>query len=275
MKKILFSGILILLFTFPMEAQILKKLKKGIEKSVENTIVNKVSDKAASETEKSMDKMLDFQLDKSGFPMGLEQADLSEVPEVYDFDWSYIMEMDTKERKMEMKYFLKKDAPYFGIEMAEAGGIFIVMDPSRELTVMYINSGGNKMLRATSTAVNKEGETSMPEGNMEDYSFKQVDSKKILGYNCSGYQAENKDNIITFYVTTEPGVSFTDIYKSNKSNLPSGFDPEWLEEKNALMMQMIMEDKKNSKDNFEMTCIDLKPQDFSISKSEYNSIAGN
>ena len=41
------------------------------------------------------------------------------------------------------------------------------------------------------------------------------------------------------------------------------------------MMQMIMEGKKNARDNATVTCIALEKKKFSLNKGDYNSLAGN
>ena len=95
-----------------------------------------------------------------------------------------------------------------------------------------------------------------------------------MGYKCHGYQAENKDGVYTFYITSEPDISFMDMYNSDNAKLPANFDPKWIEDGNGLMMQMILEDKKNAKNNLIMTCIALEKQSVSLRKRDYKSLTG-
>ena len=272
MKKLVLTLILTALLAIPAQAQFLKKLQQKVSQQVENTVTNKVADKAAQEAGKSVDNMLDFSIG-DGFASGYEPIDYAEIPEVYEFDWSYVVKMETGQGDMTINYLLKKDAPYFGFKLPE-NDIQMVMDPSRNMNVMYMNSEGNKMVMATKIPeiTSEEMSSDLEE---DEFNFKKVGNKTIMGYDCTGYQGENAEMVLTFYVTTEPDVNFGDFYKSDKTNLPKGFDPKWIEDGNGIMMQMIMEGKKNSKNNTTMTCIALERKTSTINKIDYKSIAGN
>lgn len=272
MKNLILCGLLMAFAAMPLQAQFLKNLKKNVENRVEQVVVNKVADKAAAEADRSLENLMNVDFKNSGFNLGFEQVDPAEIPEVYEFDWRYVMTMNTAQGDMEMEYFLKKDAPYFGVRMPQ-NEMFMVMDHSREINVMYMNSGENKMIMATKAPDVKAEDMKEAGRYNEEMSFKPIGDKKILGYNCKGFQAENEDTVFTFYVTSEPGISFNDIYKNDNTKLPEGFDPEWLEDGKGLIMQMIMEGKKKAKDNFSMTCTGLEKKHFSIHKNEYRSIA--
>lgn len=274
MKKVVLMGVLIAFSAVPLQAQLLKKLQKKVEQGVENTVTNKVADKASAQAGKSVDNMLDFQMGNSGFASGFEQIPYADIPEEYNFDWSYVVKMETRQGDMMLNYFLKKEAHYFGFKLPE-NDMFMVMDPSRNMNVMYMNSNGNNMVMATSLPATGPGQLTADDAQAADLSFKKIGNKTIMGYNCSGYQGENKDMVFTFYVTTEPDINFGDFYKSDKTNLPKGFDPKWIEDGNGIMMQMIMEGKKSAKDNMTMTCIELEKKPMSIKKSDYSSLAGN
>lgn len=272
MKKVLLTGILVAFIAMPVQAQFLKNLQKKVSKQVENTVTNKMADKAAEEAGKSVDNMLNFSIG-DGFAKGYEPIDYAEIPEVYEFDWVYVVKIETVQGDMTINYLLKKDAPYFGFRLPE-NEMQMVMDPSRNMNVMYMNSEGNKMVMATKIPEISPGEMA---GNSEEdeFNFKKIGNKTIMGYDCSGYQGENSDMVLTFYVTNEPDINFGDFYKSDKSNLPKGFDPKWIEDGNGIMMQMIMEGKKNSKDNTTMTCVALERKLSTINKSDYKSLSGN
>jgi len=255
-------------FLIPAQAQVLRKLKKKVEHRVEQ----KVYDKTATETDKSVGRAMQPEYNNSSSPMGA-QADLSEVPETYEFEWRYVMKMENKEGEMHLNYFLKKDAPYFGLKLPNSVEMFMVMDESRNLMVNYMNSKGTKMITASRISKSPLNETEN-ENKRDKYTFKKINSKTIMGYNCRGFQAENKDGVYTFYITNEPDISFMDIYKSDKTKLPANFDPKWIEDGKGLMMQMILKDKKKAKNNLIMTCVALEKQSVILHKSDYKSLAG-
>ena len=261
-------------FLIPAQAQLLKNLKRKVEHRVEQKVTDKIADKAASEAGKSVDNAMEPNYKNSGFPLGIGQADLSEVPETYEFEWRYVMKMESKEGETLLNYFLKKDAPYFGFKLPNSDEMFMVMDQSRNLMVNYMDSNGTKMI--TASKISKSALNEMEEENERDETtFKKIDGKTIMGYKCNGFQAENKDGLYTFYITSEPDISFMDIYRSDKTNLPANFDPKWIEDGKGLMMQMILEDKKKAKNNLVMTCVALEKQSVKLHKKDYKSLAGN
>ncbi len=274
MKKAVLTTILMAFCLMPLQSQFLKNLHKKAEKRVENTVTNKVTDKASAEAGKSVDNMLNFQMGNSGFATGSEQVDYAEIPAVYEFDWSYVVKMETRQGEMILTYFLKKDAPYFGMKLPD-NDMHMVMDPSRNLNVIYMRSNGNNIVMVTKMPKTLPDEIVADNAANDEYSFKQIGNKTIMGYDCEGYQGENRDVVITFYVTTEPDISFGGIYKYDNTKLPKGFDPKWIKDGQGIMMQMIKEGKKNAKDNVTMTCIALERGNFSLNKGDYNSIAGN
>jgi hypothetical protein len=272
MKNLIYLGLAIFLMagTSTTEAQILKKLKKKITEKVEDAAVDNVSDKAAEETDKSLDNLWSKQLKNNQFSMGMDMVDPSEIPESYDFDWVYTLEMNTAEGEMDMIYHIKENAPYVGMKIPQAEDMFTVLDNSKDMTVLYMNSEGNKMVMATRFEVSEEEmEINDPYEKME---FEEIGTKNILGYNCQGYRAEDQENIYTFYVTDEAGVSFRDIYQENQKNVPKGLDADWLIDGTGLLMEMDMQDKTNPEKDITMTCTGIEKKSFTINTSEYQSM---
>ncbi len=273
MKKLILILFSLLLFSFPAEAQILKKLKNKIEKKVEDKVTDRVSDKAANETDSLMNQMLGNQMKSSGMmPMGVEQVSLEEVPAQYDFNWKYNAQVNTTQGNMEMIYRLKNKALYMGIEMHQGADVLMVMDTKNDLMAMFFDSQGKNMLMASRMKANK---TSAEDDFYKDAQVKQIDGKKILGYNCEGYEVETDNHIVQFYVTNEADVSFTQMYKYEKSKLPPAIKQEWLKNGNSLMMEIQMVDKNAPANNVSMVCTGLKREDMIIKKSNYQDMYGN
>jgi len=113
---------------------------------------------------------------------------------------------------MQLNYFLKKDALYFGFQLPNSEETFIVMDESRNLMVNYMNSQGYKMITASRISKSELNETE-DENERDETTFKKIGKKTNLGYKCRGFQAENKDGVYTFYISREPDISFMNIYK--------------------------------------------------------------
>lgn len=280
MKKF-FNCCLILVFAFTsnnLNAQFLKKLKQKVEDKVEQVATEKISNKAAEKAGNSLDKILDFKFKENApIPIGLETVSFDEIPAEYNFEWIYALKMESSQVKdaMNIDYYLKKDASYWGAKMNQEMELFMVYDFSNNLSVIFMKNDGNNLVSAT-----KINNTEIVEGasdvnfEMEDYKITEIEGKKILGYNCKGYVIENNEYKFTMFTTFDAPVNFADVYGKSKQ-IPKNFNLNWLSDgdNTGLLMEMLMEDKQNSKNNFKMECVNLEKKTFSISKSEYKSMA--
>lgn len=254
----------------PLHAQLLKKFWKKTDNRVENNISNKMAAKSAEEAENSLEYLMEMQLKNNGLPPGYEKVPFEDIPDFYEFEWYYVLQMETKEGFLTANYLLKKDASSFGFKYPH-NEHYMVVEPSNNLNILYVNSGGNKKLLAY--RLTDENTTARLTAIPEAYQFKKIGKESILGYECTGYQAENAEKVITIFITTEANISFNDIYKTKIASLPAGFDPGSLQDGKGLMMKMIIEGKKNAKGNATMTCTVLEKKPFSLYKRDYNGLA--
>ena len=198
-----------------------------------------------------------------------------QLPATYDFDYTYKLKMTHKKGDINLTYFLKEGAQYFGFDTADMTKgsdtkMFMVMDGNLGVTAMFMEMMDKKIVQKTKL------KASDFDNNSEDseYTFTKIDSKTIMGYECEGFVSENDDNKITFYITDDVPVSFNQVFGANAKQMPKGFNPDWMKKyaKNGLMMQMIFVDKKKSKNSMTMDCIGLDKTDFSINASAYGSM---
>ena len=269
MKNLILSSICALGMVLNANAQFLKNLKDKVERRVEQKVTDNIANKAASEADKSLNKMWETQLSKGPMAMGANRVDASEVPERYEFDWAYQMQMTTEQGTINMNYFLSENDSYFGMHVKEGGDMYMVLDMDKNLSVMYLNSEGNKFLMASKFDLE---DTETEEDHLEDYRITELGEKTILGYRCKGYQAENDEYVMTMYVTNEAPVSFMNMQQNKQAKLPKGFNADWLKEGNALMMEMDFKNKKRPKESGSMRCVGLEKQQLTINKNDYNSL---
>lgn len=248
--------------------QFLKKLKKKAEQAVEQVVIEKTADKAAQMAGKGMDKM--FNMKFGG------QADPSILPESYDFEWKYTLQMKHKKGNMNMTYYLKPDAKYFGsqAEMEDqkimAEGMFMVFDQNLNVLTIFMETENGKAGQVLQTPDMAVDTTDEDIASMEDYTFKEVGTKTILGYECQGFQMENEDMKMTMYVALDAPVSFNQVYGGSPKSLPKGFDPKWMEKaENSIMMEMDIINKKKKKFSAKMTCVTLEKSPKTIVISDY------
>lgn len=203
------------------------------------------------------------------------KASKVDLPPTYDFTWIMKMEMKTKKATVGMDYYMKEDATYFGFKndmlakQTEGGDMFMVMDISRDVSSIFMEMMGRKILQKTSLngLIDSDDTT-------QEFTYKEIGSKTILGYKCDGYQAENAEHKVTFYLTDEVPVSFTKVWGADKKSMPKGFNTAWMKKyaDNGAVLEMQFEDKKKAKNNSSMTCISIEKTNFSITTSEYKSM---
>jgi len=194
--------------------QFLKKLKKQAEKAVEEVVIRKTADKAAQMAGKGMDKI--FNIDLAG-----AQVDPKTLPKTYDFEWKYTLQMAHKKGHMNMTYYLKPNAKYFGsepeLEQSQmTNGMFMIFDEALGIIVILMENEDTK----SGYALKK------PTTNIENISDDDTD-KPLADYTIK--------------------------------ETPQGFDPKWMEKsKNSIVMEMDLVHKKKKKFNAKMTCIALE-----------------
>ncbi|NRD24392.1 DUF4412 domain-containing protein [Winogradskyella litoriviva] len=204
------------------------------------------------------------------------KASKAELPDSYDFDYIYKLKMTHKKGDITFDYYLSKDEEYFGFDSPEMNKgnndskIFMVMDAELQIAAMFMEMMDKKVVQKTKL----KASDFKSDDDMSDYTFTEIDSKTINGYECEGYVSENDEVKITFYITDDVPVSFSKAFGSNVKNMPKGFNGAIVEKyaENGLMMEMTYVDKKKSKNNMTMECISLEETEFSIDTTKYGSM---
>uniref|UniRef100_UPI0040470E84 DUF4412 domain-containing protein n=1 Tax=Mariniflexile sp. TaxID=1979402 RepID=UPI0040470E84 len=208
--------------------------------------------------------------------MGSGKLDASKLPEIYQFDWEYKTEIKAeKNEPMEMNYLIGPNKDYFGMEMSskeskQMGNVSMVMDSKAGITTMFMNANGQNMAQMM-----KIPDPDNDKKNEPNYSFKEIGTKTILGYESYGIELENADYKGTMYFTLDAPVNFSAFFAfSNNKNGPKGFDPALLKvlAEDALLMEMNFEHKKKKKQSFTMTAVSLEKKETIINKKDYQFI---
>lgn len=204
----------------------------------------------------------------------LKITDISKVPDTYNFDWSYNIKIETKDGETFLNYLIEKNQLYYGMKISSSENIFMVLDPQIKLMIMFMETEGKKWMNTAQYNYKKTNHFfSGKKSAQEKYKFKKVGNKTIVGYSCKGYQVENNDQVITFYITSEPDINFKAIYQLDKTHLPENFNPDWLNKAEGVLMQMSMEGIKHARNNMTLTCIKLSKEQHNFDKIDYLKIA--
>jgi len=254
------------------QAQFWKKLKDRAKDAAEETVLNKTADKAAEKTDKTLDKVFDMDFGKSS------KVDPAILQQTYEYNWKYTLQMKHKKGDMSINYHLREDGTDFGstFEMDQGtemmSGMFMVMDQAAGVTAILMERNGKKFGQVMSSVTDKVLDIAEEENTIQDYEFKEIGTKEILGYECQGFQMENEDVVMTMYVAFDTPVSFNQVAAGqNAKRLPKGIDPKWMDKigDNSLMMEMDVVNKKKPKQSTTMTCVALEENPMSIYMSEY------
>ncbi|MEN8125366.1 MAG: DUF4412 domain-containing protein [Bacteroidota bacterium] len=273
-RKILIILFFSVISTNLINAQFLKKFKQRVKYAAEEAVIMKAEEKAAGETGKVVDKLLNIDLKKMMKSKTGSPVDPSVLPDTYDFDWNYTMQMETKDGSFIINYFLKSGVKYFGSkpdikQPGTTGDMYTVMDMDRHINTIFIDMDGSKKAMANSVPIAMDFESDEGTAN-NDYTFKEIGTKEILGYTCQGFIMENDEMKMIIYAAMEAPVSFSQIFGMKTDKAPKGFNPKWLGKmESSLVMEVQYQDKKKNKNHVKMRCVSLNEELFSIEKNEY------
>ena len=151
-----------------------------------------------------------------------------------------------------------------------AEGMFLVFDQELNVLTIFMDSENGKAGHVLQTPDMADEIDDADIAEMGDYTFKEIDTKTILGYECQGFQMENDELKMTMYVALDSPVSFNQVYGGNPKSLPKGFDPKWMEKaENSIMMEMDVVNKKKKKFSAKMTCVALEKSPKTIVVADY------
>jgi hypothetical protein len=165
-----------------------------------------------------------------------------------------------------------------------ASGMLMVFDEELDIMAIFMETedgkSGTLLKSPISNNKNMEDEVNdaMDEAAfaLEEYTFTELGTKTILGYECQGFQMENDEMKMIMYMALDAPVSFNQIYGDHMKTTPEGFDPKWLEKaENSIVMEMEMINKKRSKYNTKMTCVALEKSPKTLVVSDYEFMSLN
>jgi len=312
MKTIKINKITVVLFFFLIgsgiqttQAQFWKKLKKRVKDGVEEAVLRKTEEKSTEKTEKVMDTLFaapkkigknrkgkhnkkNQKANKNGLKQGssLQNNDNISSSAIYNFEWKYVLKMESDEMKKQTKgeadfktiYYLNPNSTAFAtkFEMEEKaasamGNMIMINDPNTGVNLMLTEMNGHKM-KQTMRSVFKQGLDNQDQESV-NYTIVKTDTKTILGYTCQGFKINTTEGIINMYIAKDAPVSFNQSLSGNSRFKPKGFDTKWTKEfKNGLMMEMQFKSNKKKKYNMKLTCVELVEEPFSINIGEYKSL---
>ena len=266
--KIILVGVLLFGIAQGVEAQFLNRLKNRIVEEAEKVVIDKAADKAAEKTGEAMDRVLspDINIGSIFGELG-SPVDVSQLPEVYRFNYLYSMKMANEGGELLFDYLLSDSESYMGIKPNVGGDITMVMDEKNNAMVTV--TGG----QVFAMSLNTEDSDQLPEQEIdpmefiEDYKITELPNRTFLGYDCIGYRMENNEHSMIVYVAPDMEAGFQNVFNTKQANIPPEMKSLAKHYENGLMMYMEMEDK-NNKGNKEASttieCVAFEKTDIEI-----------
>lgn len=199
-----------------------------------------------------------------------------EVPESYSFD--YTLEIDVKDygskKANEMKLYVSKDKPYFGMEQYEDDKrMLIIFDNENQSMVTYDMAKKESMaIPINSMMMSAVGQMAL-EQELDKQQLevtKTDDTKKILGYKSKKFLYETVDVDSEVYVSDELPFS----WKESFGNMMSQFAPNFYERNpeydiNGMVLEAESKRKKDGKKS-EWKVTKIKEKAETINNSDFN-----
>lgn len=286
------------------EAQILNRIiretKREVANKVEDMVVEKTTEaivkRAMRPIEESFDKILEeafkedstkradnpgyrdtSTFDYSTFSEYLSSLNnVAELPDSYSFNLSMDIEVDDGDDKNVYTWHFSEGGEHFALEQLnnKDGKIIVLMDFNREVNVLYTEEkNGEKTAQAIpsmmklAAAFAKQSDES--DKNQELKVKKTGKTKRIVGYSCDEYKAENEENAFTFYAARKFPVTWDQAYGS----VIQQFAPQNAREEYNKIDGMVLESITKTKEKDEvittMTTKRVDQSKWTIQNSDY------
>ena len=93
---------------------------------------------------------------------------------------------------------------------------------------------------------------------------KSLGSKKLLGFNCDGYEITTQDGTTQFWVTNEaPATLYGAMFEKRAEAPNSPFT------KNSMIMEVTYTSSETASKNYQMLCTQLQPKNRVFNKTDY------
>lgn len=207
------------------------------------------------------------QMPELPFGFGKNGVDASVVPASYEFTWKYTMAIKTDGREFTADYLLQPNANYFGMNLTQANGVFMIMDNTKKITITTFGGSGKKMAKASKTP---DYDAAANAKNLSKFIYKALPEKTILGYKCKGVEATNADYVMTFYYTNDAPVNFRDMFQSSQmAKIPDAFSKYFKPGEKPLILSADIKDVKKGKTTT-LNCVSLEKSAYTFKKADYS-----
>lgn len=279
------SKYLILFFTclsisFTAEAQIFKKLKEKVAKAVSKKENDSISENIKEKKKKNggvFGKLFNVGEMNQGTktnPQNRNNTNASQpapadnnvkLPDSYNFSYQAIIQVTSNNNTAEVEYLLQPNETYYAKKQTKNGFTeHIVYDNERSIEVYYAEIEGQKRQARKKMGILTKVRLLGAYKDAPGKQVKPLGSKKLLGFNCDGYEIKTQEGTTQFWVTSQaPATLYGAMFKSRAEAPNSPFT------KNSMIMEVTYTSNEAASKNYQMVCTQLQPKNRVFNKTDY------
>ncbi|TBN06707.1 DUF4412 domain-containing protein [Hyunsoonleella flava] len=255
-------------------------MAKGDSKKNKRNKNNKRNRKTTSEDEKAQG-ILDIMLSQTpkevgggkenndnttaGKPLLPPEDNNVKLPDSYKFSYQATIQVKSNNKTAEVEYLLQPNETYYAKKQTKNGFTeHIVYDNERSIEVYYAEIEGQKRQARKKMGILTKARLLGAYKDAPDKQVKPLGSKKLLGFNCEGYEISTQDGTTQFWVTNEaPATLYAVMFESRAEAPNSPFT------KNSMIMEVAYTSKESPNENYQMACTQLQPKTMVFNKTDY------
>lgn len=278
------------------ERAILKKTDEVVTKKTENAIdsitkkdekKNRKKDKGNNKKEGSITDeekaggILDILLSQTPKDVGggKENNDMSSMgepipappdnnvilPDSYKFSYQATLQVKRNNNTSEAQYLLEPNKTYYAKKQSKSGFTeYIVYDNERSMEVYYAEIEGQKRQARKKMGILTKARLLGAYRDSPDKKVKPLGNKKILDFNCEGYEITTQSGTTQLWVTNEaPATLYAAMFEIRAKTPNSPFD------KNSMIMEVDFTSNQSASKNYQMVCTKLQPKEMVFNKTDY------
>ncbi len=188
-----------------------------------------------------------------------------QLPNSYNFSYVATIEVKSNNGSAKVEYLLQPNETYYAKKQTKNGFTeHIVYDNERSTEIYYADIQGEKRRARRKMNIFTKARLIGAFKDAPDKKVKLLGNKKLLDYNCEGYEISNQDGTTQLWVTNEAPATMYAAMFENRAKMPnSPFT------KNTMIMEVNFTSNKSADKNYQMICKQLQPKTMAFNLTDY------
>lgn len=187
-----------------------------------------------------------------------------QLPDSYIFSYTTKIEITNAKGTNETEYYLQPNETYYAQKQINPDFKEIkVYDADRNIEVYFAEIKGEKRRARQKMDLFTKAKMIGAYKDAPAKEIKDLGNKKILGYDCSGYEIISEVDTLQLWITNDAPATLFGNYFALRADEP-GFG------KNTMIMAANYVSATNAEENYQLKCISIEPFDLAFTLNEYN-----